>query len=439
MLKEIVLPNLGFGMEEGRVARWLCNVGQRVVKGDVVAEIEGDKATVELESLADGILAEILVPAGQSAPVGAILARIGQWQGEADHEEVDLAGNTAASGENDRDITPPLLEHDSPRLSPVARRMAAKHGVETTGLTGIQGSGPGGRIMRADVESATQSGIPTAKPLAAPAIRRLASDHQVNLYSIEPTGSRGQITRADVERHLDVQSQPSSLEMPVQSDWVEVPLSTMRTTIGRRLMQSVQQSPHFFTTALLDLTDAIAALPDGTGLNALILYLTTGALQDVPQLNATCEDGRLFQHRHVHLALAVALDDGLLTPVIHNADHLSLAGLSEQAKLLVRRTRENKIRPEDLSGGSFTVSNLGIIQQIEYFTAIINPPQIAILAVGAVKERPHVICGGLHIRTSAYVTLCADHRFIDGMLAARFLQALEVRTTLFARQEGASP
>jgi pyruvate dehydrogenase E2 component (dihydrolipoamide acetyltransferase) len=212
----------------------------------------------------------------------------------------------------------------------------------------------------------------------------------------------------------------------------EVPLNPMRRAIARLLAQSVQEAPHFFTTAELDLTHALAVLPEDIGLNNLILFTTTQALKDIPELNATYENGHLYEYKHVNLAVAVALPSGLITPVLHHADRYSLAGLAERSRTLVARARENRLRPEELSGGTFTVSNLGIVSQVERFTAILNPPQVGILAVGAAKDRPVVIDGGLHVRKTVYLTLSADHRILDGLIAARFLEALDHRLQTFS-------
>jgi pyruvate dehydrogenase E2 component (dihydrolipoamide acetyltransferase) len=211
----------------------------------------------------------------------------------------------------------------------------------------------------------------------------------------------------------------------ITADRYEVPLSAMRQTIARRLTQSMLEMPHFYTSAELDFTDALAALPQGIGLNALILYLTIRALKAQPELNATYENGHLYHYQHVHLAMAVALPNGLMTPVLKSADDYSLSGLAQRSREIVKRTRAGKLRPDELSGGTFTVSNLGIVKQIDHFTAIINPPQVAILAIGAARPRPVVINGGLHIRTTAHLTVSADHRLVDGLVAARFLEAFD--------------
>ncbi len=435
MYADVVLPNLGFGMEEGRLLAWLKKPGDPVRKGEPIAEVESDKATVELEAVVDGVLDTILTPADKVVPVGAVLARI--LTGEAASQAVPPAtpAPTAVSAS------------DANRITPVARRMASEHGVS---LSEMAGSGPGGLITREDVQSAVdrqqpvkQSNSNGARALAAPAVRRLARDQGIDLNTIRGTGKDGHVTRADVEKVLahpstPVTASPVTTEpAPAAGEIVtaerhEVSLSQVRQTIARRLAQSAQEAPHFFTTAELDFTAAIKMLPKDIGINNLLLYLAVQTLNEHPDLNATYENGRLYHYDHVNLAIAVARPDGLVAPVLHRADDYSLPGLAERARALIARARDNHLRSEELGGGTFTVSNLGIVQQIERFTAIINPPQVAILAVGAIKDRPVVIDGGLHIRTTGYLTLSADHRIVDGLIAARFLEAFDHRLQSFS-------
>lgn len=402
---EIVLPNLGFGMEEGRLLVWLKRPGDSVKKGEPVAEIESDKANVELEAVVDGVLDAILVPAEQVVPVGTVLARI--------RSETPVV--TAAPA-----VQPDEAEDRAPRISPVASRLAREHGVDPAA---VRGSGANGRITRDDIQAAIdQPSIHDhSKVLTAPAVRKLARDHQIDLTTIQGTGKAGRIRRDDVEAVLKAADQPQSAETGRR----EVVISPMRQAIARHVSQSVQEAPHFYTSAELDFTDAIAHLPEGIGLNTLIMHLCIQTLQSQPELNATYENGHLYHDNHVHLAIAVALPNGLISPVLHRADDYSLSGVAERSRDLINRARANKLKPDELSGGTFTVSNLGVVRQIDRFTAIINPPQVAILAVGTAKPRPVVLNGGLHIRTTAHLTLSADHRIVDGMLAARFLEALD--------------
>ncbi len=443
---EIVLPNMGFGMEEGRVLAWLKQPGETVRKGEPVAEIESDKANVELEALSDGVLDAILVAADQVVAVGTVLARIrsGEAVAEPASSTPILQPATPVSDESER----------SQRISPVAARLAKEHGID---LSTVQSSSADGRITREDVEVAITRvptngrSAPAGKVLTAPAVRKLARDNHVDLTTIKGTGKDGHITRADVEALLG--APPFVIAQPIpavratqtvsvvqavtpspassQEGRTEIPISNMRQTIARRLSQSAQDSPHFYTTAELDFTDAAAALPKGIGLNTLISHLVIQTLLAQPDVNATYENGHLYHYDHVHLALAVALPNGLMTPVLHRADDYSLSGLAERIRDLIERTRAGKLKPDELSGGTFTISNLGVIKQIDRFTAIINPPQVGILAIGTAKPRPIVINGGLHIRTTAHLTLSADHRIVDGMVAARFLEAFDNQLQAF--------
>ncbi len=417
MPADVVLPNLGFGMNEGRVLAWRKNVGDPVRKGEPIADIESDKATVELDATVDGTLDAILVPADKVATVGAVLARI-------------------RTGEAPRPAATPRSEPSS--VSPVAQRMAHEHGIE---LNQIQGTGPGGRIVREDVQAFIDRGINQnrhhLKTQAAPAVRRLARDRSLDLTSIRGTGRDGRVTRSDVEAALrtsPVASEEHAAEVPgmMAEGRREVPLSQVRRSIARRLAQSVQEAPHFYVTAELDLSRAIKALPAAVGINALLLYLTVQTLKDQPDLNATFEDGHLYQYSYVSLAVAVAVEQGLISPVLHHADDYSLSGLAARSRDLIERTRAGRLRPQELGGGTFTVSNLGVVPQVERFSAILNPPQVAILAVGAAKERPVVIDSGLHIRKTVHLTLSADHRIVDGLVAARFLETFDRHLQAFA-------
>lgn len=415
MPANVILPNLGFGMEEGRLIAWLKQTGETVKKGEPIAEIESDKATVQLEAVVDGVLAETFYAPDTQVPVGAVLAQI---RTANDPVPAQAAAQLAAPG-------------DPTRSSPLARRVAIEQGID---LSQVAGSGPRGRITRSDLPTIGATNDATLRPLAAPAVRKLARDRHIDLKTVRGSGQNGHITRADLDALVpepvtvvtDVTAQSAVPSTPtVTSGRQPTPLSPMRQAIGKRLAQSMQDAPHFYVTAELDLTPALARLPAKIGVNALLLYVTIQTLKTIPQLNATYENGQLYQDEHINLAMAVALPNGLLSPVLQRADDYSLSGLAERTRDLIARARENRLRPDELQGGTFTVSNLGIVQQIEQFTAIISPPQVAILAVGAAKPRPFVIDGGLHVRTTVHLTLSVDHRIADGLTAARFLEAFD--------------
>jgi pyruvate dehydrogenase E2 component (dihydrolipoamide acetyltransferase) len=438
---DVVLPNLGFGMEEGRLIRWLRQPGDVVAKGDVLVEIEGDKAAVELEATSAGTLDSILVQAEMTVPVGTVLARL--------RTDADLPAPAPASAPAEA------------RATPVAKRYAQKHGLDPATLTG---TGRGGAVTRDDVLQALAqqppapgesraNGAAPGRVLAAPAVRRAAKLAGIDLARLQPTGQFGQVTRADLEKAVQAAAvapaappaaiapaaqapAPVERSAPVQpaaaAGRQEVPLSPMRRAIARRVTQALHEIPHFYVTSEMDLTDALPKLPAGVGLNALLIYLTVQTLRAHPAFNVTYEDGHLYQSASVDLSLAVALDQGLMTPTLVGAENYSLIGLAHQSRALIERARTGKLTPVDMQNGSFTLSNLGIIQQVDHFTAIVNPPQVGILAVGAMKDRAVVRNGGLHIRKTTFLTLSADHRIIDGLMVARFMETFAAQLAAFS-------
>jgi pyruvate dehydrogenase E2 component (dihydrolipoamide acetyltransferase) len=419
MAVDIVMPNLGFDTQSGRLIEWLKKPGDSVTRGDIIAIVESDKANVELESIASGVLLETLYQADTEISVGAVIARIGQPD--------EMRSPSPA---------PPT---SSPALdvSPVAKRLAEERGID---LTRVTGTGRGGRIMREDVEALLKPLVNGGRVRALPKVRKAAREAGIDLALVPPTGAQGQVTMADLTQYQRAQTPEAAptppamaTPAPVIEGRREIAITRARRTIGERLSRSMREAPHFYVSGEFDVTDALRALPNKIRINDLLLYLTAQTLLRVPELNATYEDDRLFQFDHVHLGIAVALEDGLLTPVLRHAERYSLQGIADESRSLIERAREKRLRPDDLQGGTFTVSNLGVVKQVERFTAVINPPQVGILAVGTVKERPVVIDGGLHIRSTVYLTLSGDHRAVDGMHLARFLAVFQEQLTAFSK------
>jgi pyruvate dehydrogenase E2 component (dihydrolipoamide acetyltransferase) len=417
MANDIVMPNLGFDAQEGRLVEWLKQPGDSIQKGEVIAIVESDKANVELQSIAAGILLEHLCKEDETVTVGAIIARIGdasegvKWSPDANKVPVPKSapgGLTVAAAE----------------ASPVARRMAQEQGID---LSTVSGSGPRGKITREDVEAASKPSNGASVTLALPKVRKAAREAGVNLALVPATGTRGQVTMTDLQSYQQRTAHavtPPPVTLPEDAQEVEV--SKVRQIIGERLGQSKRDAPHFYVTGEFDLEAALAFLEgQQAGINDLLQYLTVQTLLRVPELNATYEKGRLLRHQAVNLAIAVAREDGLITPVLPRAERFSLTGLAEESRTLIRRARDNRMQPADLQAGTFTISNLGVIPQVEHFTAVINPPQVAILAVGSMKPRPVVIDGGLYIRHTAHLTLSGDHRVVDGIHLAQFMAAFQ--------------
>lgn len=441
MATDIVMPNLGFDVQQARVIEWLKQPGDLIRAGETIAVVESDKANVELESIASGVVLEVLVPAGGEANVGATIARVG------------------AATEQAISATTPL------EISPLARKLAEENGID---LATLRGSGPRGRITREDVEAAIKqpphprpesvpalplrqtqgaregavgsSKIPTSHQgtmiLALPKVRKAAREAGIHLADVPVASANGVTSMADLQAYLQAtKAQPTPTAdtlhatratQPGSTVGVRAtPLSKIRQIIAKRMSESKREAPHFYVSGEFDLERALQrlnSLPEPRpGLNVLIQYLTVRTLRRVPELNATYQEETVYQYDAVNLAMAIARDEGLITPVLHGAERFSLEGMAQETRTLVERARANKLQPNDLQAGTFTISNLGVVRQVDQFTAILNPPQVAILAVGSVKPRPVVIDGGLHIRHTVHLTLSGDHRAVDGMHLARFL------------------
>lgn len=401
MAEVVNMPKLGFDMAEGVLVRWVKSEGESINRGEVLAEIETDKATVEVESQASGTIHRHLVSEGTSVPVGKPIAVVGEAGEDVDLES--LVGG-AAQPEPDREAeqesgaAEPVTEAGREdggedrsdgqypggvKASPVARRVAEERGVD---LKSLQGSGPGGRIIRKDVEEA-----------------RVRPEMPAERAYVSPAG------RLETER---------------------VEMTGLRRTIGKRMSQSKREAPHFYVTADLDATALMAtrkqvnaALPEEekVSVNDFLVRAAALSLRKFPNLNASLEGDAILRHGDINIGIAVAVEGGLMTVVLHNADMKPLGVLARESKPLIERARSGKIKPEDVEGATFTISNMGMYQ-VDHFIAIINPPEAAILAVGSVQAVPVVEDGEVMIGQRLKVTLSADHRISDGAEAARWLQ-----------------
>ena len=392
---KVVMPKLSDAMQEGRILQWLKREGDRVEGGDPIASIETDKAEIEMEAFGSGVLRKIVVPAGQSAPVGSLIGVI------ADPEEdisAIVAGGPAparaaapapappASSPAAAPPSPPASDEGWLRASPVARRLAREAGID---LSAIRGSGPQGRILERDVEA-----FVAARPAAPPAV------------------AAG------------------------KDDFEERDLSAMRRAIAARMVQSKAPVPHFYLTTEVDMgqaaefREAVNAFEGGgkkISFTDLIVKGCALALGRHPLVNAAYVDGKIRLYRRVDVGIAVALEDGLITPVVRRCDQKTLRQIGQEAAELAERARGRKLTPQEYTGATFTVSNLGMFDIVE-FSAIINPPEAAILAVGAILQKPVVVEGAVAVRRRMRLTLSGDHRVIDGATGARFLQ--DVKTML---------
>lgn len=416
MAEIIAMPKLGFDMAEGTLVRWVVGEGEKIEKGQVLAEIETDKATVEVESSAAGVVYRHLVKAGDIVPVGTPIAVIA-----APGEEVkDIPGlppqeeTKTAAAESSATFQPSLPveevkietgeEDGRTKASPLARRMAREYGID---LKTLQGSGPGGRIVRRDIEQALQAGAAQPSPRA-------------ETPAVAPAVSAGPLS-------------PGFPAAVVGAEDQRIGVDKLRAIIGKRMVESKTQIPHFYLTSEVDMNALMelrkqfnSQLPEEQKLsvNDFIIKAAALALRQYPNLNASLQGNEIVRHGHRNIGVAVALESGLMTIVCKDADYKSLGLISQEVKEMVARARAGRVRPEDIEGSTFSISNLGMFE-VEHFVAIINPPEAAILAVGSVKEVPVVENGVIKAGLRMKMTLSADHRITDGAEAARFMQALK--------------
>ena len=372
MVTEVIMPKMGQTMEKGKIIKWLKKDGEEVRKGEPLLEIETDKTTIEVEARDSGKL-RILAQEGEEVPIATTIAYILK-EGESLPE-----GKLVEAAAEER-----------VKASPLARRIAKEKGID---LTQVRGTGPGGRITKEDVLAYLE--------------RRMGEPSVVTALPVES----------------------AKLEYEV------APMSSMRKAIARKMVESKTHVPHFYVTVQVDMTEAAKMREDlipvfeekknvRFSFTHMLIKAVAEALEKYPQLNATFEDGEIRVWRDVNVGIAVSLEDGLIVPVLKGANKLDLFEIASRARDLVDRAREKKLKEDEFSGGTFTISNMGALD-VESFTAIINVPEVAILAVGRISDKPAVVDGRLTIRKIMTMTLSADHRVVDGVTAAKFLQEVK--------------
>ena len=446
MTTKVVMEALSPTMEEGRLVEWKKQEGDTVVIGDVLAEVETDKAVMELVARAGGTLLKHIVEAGATVPVSEPVAvigepgedisgatgQVGSGSGAAERAPSRQVGSQESQatqpspGENRQVSMPPAPparatteerrppEKPSPRedngakaapirvrASPLARRIAAERGVD---LVGVAGSGPDGRVVARDLGTAV-----AAAPAHSGAVPSVPGPSVTAPRPTRPEGTR-----------------PAG-PLGGAAPYTDVPLSQIRKTIAKRLTQSMGPVPTFYLTTEVDMervADARGALETKVSFNDIIIKAVASALKQHPECNAWWQDDHIRYWNEVHVSMAVAVEDGLITPVIRNTDQKSLRQIATESQDLAARARERRLKPEEYTGGTFSVSNLGMLD-IEEFTAIINPPEAAILAVGRMAEKPVAHEGSVTVRRRMRLTMSCDHRVIDGATGARFLKTLK--------------
>lgn len=438
MATQVVMPKLSPTMEEGQLARWLKKEGEAVSMGEPLAEIDTDKATMEMQSLGNGVLRKILIQEGESAPLGQVIAIIGEADedisellAQAESSQKSAPENKAAAespADGEQTAAPTATEQpdaasekpqavpagngagaqaesaDGGRLvvSPIAARMAAEAGIN---LRSLRGSGPSGRIIKRDIEEAIKAGQSQGEAKEAPASTLRAVESQAPAQQPEIFGA---------------------------SPYRDEPMSEMRRVIARRLVTSIGPVPHFFLTTEIEM-DNVANLRSSLkaldpelkiSVNDIIIKVAAAALVAHPQVNASFQEKSIRYYERADIGVAVAIEDGLITPVIRSADKKSLSQIATEVRELAGRARSRRLKPEEYTGATFSISNLGMFGITE-FTAVINPPEAAILAVGEMKPVPVVRDGQVVARQIMRVTMSCDHRVIDGATGAQFLQTFK--------------
>ena len=389
-------------MEEGTVANWLKKVGDTINEGDILAEIETDKATMEFEAFYSGTLLHIGIAEGESAPVDSLLAIIGDKDADIT-QAIAQGGKFVAAPEDSQQKAPEAPPISSQPAPPVAQAKPAP-------VAQVQATN--GRII--------------ASPLA----KKLAEERGILLASVPGTGDGGRIIKRDIEQYQGNPGQQVVAAQGVESV-VELANSQMRKTIAKRLAASKFNAPHYYLGVEFDMENAMAfrqqynSMPDTKiSFNDIVVKATAMALKQHPQVNSRWYDEKIVQHQHVHMGVAVAVEEGLVVPVVRFADTLSLPQIGAQVKDYAGRARDKKLTPAEMDGSTFTISNLGMFG-IETFTSIINQPNSAILSVGTIVEKPVVKEGKVQVGHTMKLTLACDHRSVDGATGAQFLQTLK--------------
>lgn len=403
MATKVLMPKLSDTMEEGTILKWVRKEGEKVKQGETIVEIESDKADMELEAYDSGVLRKIVVPEGGKAPIGALIAVIGDPSEDIEKllsEAPTVAPQVAAEPRKETPtVAPPPSVASAPTPSP------------------------------APPPSQPTDGRTKASPLA----KRLAKEHSINISAVPGSGPQGRVIKRDIEGVLAGKISVTRTAAAIVPGTAEdVALSPIRKTIAKRMTASKLTAPHFYVTVDIDMEPAMAfreQINNATDMKLsftdIIIKASAAALMKHPQVNGSYLGDTMRQYHYVHIGVAVALDDGLVTPVIRNCEQKRIDQINHELRDLVDRARNRKLKADEYQGSTFTISNLGMFG-VEDFVAIINPPEGAILAVGSIVERPVVKNGAIVVGHTMKATLSSDHRIIDGVVAARFLQDFRI-------------
>ncbi len=460
MATQVVMPKLSPTMEEGQLSRWLKQEGDKVSMGEPLAEIDTDKATMEMQALGSGVLRKILIKEGESAPLGQLIAVIGE-------PDEDISALIAGAGSSqqataEKKVSPAEAAEDggdgeraqisaSAASEPATQSGNGASSAAKTAAAKTDPAKPDAAKNSAAKPEAAQADVAkdSVRLVVSPLAARMAAEAGINLRTLSGSGPGGRIVKRDIEEAMKAAQQPAAQrqvgaaeargQQPSQPSQVEgasayrdEPMSEMRRVIARRLVTSIGPVPHFFLTTEIEMDRAAEARrtinesnPDlKISLNDLIIKVAALSLIQHPQVNASFQEKAIRYYERADIGVAVAIEDGLITPIVRAADKKGVGQIAAEVRELAERARSRRLRPEEYTGASFSVSNLGMFG-IDEFTAVINPPEAAILAVGAMAAKPVVRDGEMVVRQIMRVTMSCDHRVIDGATGAKFLQTFK--------------
>jgi len=440
MATQVIMPKLSPTMEEGQLSRWLKKEGDKVSMGEPLAEIDTDKATMEMQALANGVLRKILIKEGESAPLGQLIAIIGEP--DEDISGMIQAAPQSAPAAAAAKTEPQPAPEPKPEAQPAPAAQSDEFDSRRTTFIGNKKAEPAGNGSRREMQ-------PSTRLIVSPLAARMAAEAGVDLRSLSGSGPGGRIVKRDIEAAV---SQAAGARAPSEAPerrlravetkapqpvfeattYHDEPASEIRRTIARRLVTSLGPVPHFFLTIDVEMDRAVEMRRNineldpelKISINDIIIKVAAAALMEHPQVNASYQDKNIRYYDHADIGVAVAIDEGLITPVVRAADQKSLSQIAREVRDMAERARHRKLRPEEYTGASFSISNLGMFG-IDEFTAVINPPEGGILAIGAVTPKPVVRENQIVARQMMRVTMSCDHRVIDGATGAKFLQTFK--------------
>ena len=431
MAFKITIPKWGLTMKTGKITKWFKNEGDPVRKGEAFFEVETEKITNTVESTAEGLVFQIVVPAGTTVPVGTVVAVVAEAGEQPERIEGLQAGEAAAAPEKARAKTQPEKPKEKAfvQASPAARRLAKELGVD---LTLVPGSGPEGRVTEADVKKYHEEGPP--RPKITPLAEEMARQAGLDIFQIQGTGEGGKITKEDVQRALAGHPEAPAEQQEALGGVKSVPYSGMRRAVAANMYNSLHNTAQLSVFTEVDMTEALRWLDSvraeyakdesvRVSLNDIVILVTSRALKRFPRMNSNLVGDEILLFDDVNMGVAVALPEGLIVPVLRRADKKDLLTIGREARLLAKKAREGSLSVDEVTEGTFTITNVSMFQ-VDGFTPILKPPETGILGVGRLRKKPAVVGDQIAIRSMMFLSLSFDHQVVDGAPANEFLQTV---------------